>query len=127
MEPLSNALHLKTVLLSKFVGFHKALISSKKFPVCFLARLLENDLRSVHGKNLGEIARMCHMGHSPDIEELKPAMVKDKVRYRVIPDDETWRIDMCKELMNLRRNDDIQVVGFTTDELEELLTFLCVF
>ena len=67
------------------------------------------------------------MGHSPDIEKLKPAMVKDKVRYRVIPDDETWRIDMCKELMNLRRNDDIQVVGFTTDELEELLTFLCVF
>ena len=127
LEPLSNALHLKTVLLSKFVGFHKALITSKKFPVCFLARLLENDLRSVHGKNLSEIARMCHMGHSPDIEKLKPAMVKDKVRYRVIPDDETWRIDMCKELMNLRRNDDIQVVGFTTDELEELLTFLCVF
>ena len=67
LEPLSEALHLKTMLLSKFVSFHRTLVTSSKFPVRFLARLLETDLRSVHGQNLCNIAqRSCArlVGHS---------------------------------------------------------------
>ena len=61
---------------------------------------------------------MCDMGHSPDIEKLNPTMVKGKVQYRGIPDGETWKIDMCKELLDLRTNDNIPVVGFTTYEFK---------
>ena len=46
------------------------------------------------------------------------------VRYRTIPDSEEWRVNMCKELLNVREND-VTVPGFSSDELEELLGYLC--
>ena len=62
-----------------------------------------------------------------ELWKLKPLLVKVKVRYREIPDDEIWKIGFCRELLNLRIDDDIQVDGFAADELEEILSFLGVY
>ena len=76
VEPLSNALHLKTLLTSRFITFHQSLITSPKLPVRFLARLYEHDLRTIHGKNLSEIAETC----GEPIELLTSSKVKDGLR-----------------------------------------------
>ena len=50
VEPMSGHLHLKTLLMARFVSSHKGLRKSQKFTVRFLARLTENDHRTVYGK-----------------------------------------------------------------------------
>ena len=52
-----------------------------------LARLYENDMRTVYGNNLRSIATLC----GTDVDELSPRMVKENVKYRIIPP-YIWRI-----------------------------------
>ena len=121
IEPLSNSIHLKTALASKFVSFHNSLITSSKKPVRFLARLVENDHRTVHGRNLSAIVQLCDMKNFSD---LKPKLVKEHLSYMPTPEAEKWKSSMCKELLRVRGND-IEIPGFTNDEEEYLLKYLC--
>ena len=111
--------------MSKFISFHNALLSCSKFPVRFLARLLESDLRSVHGQNLNNIAVSCSLSWPSDLEKINSKLVKKTVCYRSIPEQESWKINICKELLYLRDNDDAVLPGFTADEQADLLDFLC--
>ena len=126
LEPLSESLHLQTILLSKFVTFHNTLITSKKFPVRFLARVLENDLRSVHGQNLSKIALLCGV-NSTEFHKLKPGLVKMKVKYRPNAADQDWKVELCKELLNLRDGNGIELPGFSAEEQKEILDHVCAF
>ena len=121
VEPLSETLHLKIMILSRYVTFYKSLKESKKFPVRFLARLNENDRETVLGRNLANIALLCNVRNT---FELNPKMVKDTVKYRTIPDKERWRVNFAWELLKVRE-EDVAVNGFDEDELETLLTYIC--
>ena len=55
IESLSNCLHLKTAITSKFVTFYQKLVSSAKMPVRFLAKICQRDLRTVLGRTLAKI------------------------------------------------------------------------
>ena len=121
IEPLSENLHVKTILASRFVTFHQSLRSSSKFPVRFLANLYEQDLRTVHGKNLMEIAQIC----GQPVGQLSSQLVKAKLRYRTIPNDEIWRLSLSRELKNICDNNDLLPPGFTNDEVEEMLKYVC--
>ena len=125
IQPISNSIHLKTVLASKFVSFHRSLMSSNKFPVRFLARLVEKDLRIVHGRNLHEIASQCNLGYSPDLSLIKPNLVKKNVEYKPIPEEDKWKVSICQELLSAR-DDVLELPGFTSDKEAELLDYLCV-
>ena len=122
LEPLSKELHLKTMLCSRFVSFHKSLLSCSKFPVRFLARVFESDLRTVHGKNIFEIGQLCQS----EPEQLRPGLVKKSMKYMNIPTSEAWRISIGEELLNIRDNDDQSIPCFDNDELECLLRYICV-
>ena len=99
IEPLSNSILLKTALASKFVSFHESLITSNKKLVRFLANLVANDQRTVHGRNLSTIAQTCS---KPDVNHLKPTVVKKNVRYMPIPESEKWKVSLCRELLSVR-------------------------
>ena len=122
LEPVSEALHLKVMLLSRFVSFHGSLIKSSKFPVRFLAKLYEEDLRTNHGKNLDQISRLC----GTPIQMLTSKMVKSKLTYYPVPEDEKWRIPFCKELLQLRNDDNFNLPGFSFEEQTELLNYVCI-
>ena len=95
IEPLSEMPHLKTMLASKFISFHDSLVNSKKFSVRFLARISESDLRTV--------SELCGI----KIEKLTPKIVKANLRYKNVEADDKWRIDMTKELLDLRDKDEL--------------------
>ena len=57
IEPLSDCLHLKTVLAARYATFHQSLVNSKKLTVRFLARLAEDDQWTVLGRTLGGAAK----------------------------------------------------------------------
>ena len=109
------------MLSSHFVTFHKGLRSCSKLPVRFLARVYEDDLRTVHGRNVYEITKLCGL-ESCEIERLSPSIVKKSVTYREIPTDESWR----EELLAIRDDDDSCVPGFDDDDLESILSYICI-
>ena len=122
LEPLSQMLHLKTLLTSRFVSFHKSLKNSLKFEVRFLASLYENDLRTVHGKNLGRIAALCES----NVFQLDSKLVTEKLCYFKPPDSEKWRTIIGQKLLQVCDSESLQLPGFNIDEVNDLLSYICV-
>jgi hypothetical protein len=125
IEPLSQCLHLKTMIASRFSTFHRSLVNSKKLPVRFLARLSERDNRTVLGWTLSKLLQLCDV-NDDDLSQLNSSMIKKKFCYRAAPVDELWRIELGKELLMVRNGDKVELPGFTKDECEELLKYVCV-
>ena len=115
------ALHLKTMLLSRLVSFHKGLVNSPKFTIRFLARLSEGDMRTTHGKSLNWLAEYCNIDK---IEDLTTKIVKRKVLYCPRSEDSAWKITLATELLHVRNND-ISIEGFSDLETNKMLHFLC--
>ena len=120
LEPLAETVHLKTMILSRYVSFFKSLIKCRKFPVRFLARVQQFDMRTVLGKTLRKLTELCDVA----VCDLNTSIVKKKIKYKSIPDEEKWRIWMAKELMDVRTQDQV-VDGFSVDETNEILAYIC--
>ena len=108
-------------MVSRYVAFYRSLISSSKVSVRFLARLIENDRRTVLGRSL---YTLCRISNVQTNDFLTQQTVKNMVKYFEIPDSEEWRIDMMTELLQLRR-DSLTIPGFSQEEIQCLLDFVC--
>ena len=64
IEPISNVLHLKTQLCSRFVKFFEKNEKCNKPVIRLLSALCKNDNRTVYCKNLTNIAKECNIGLS---------------------------------------------------------------
>ena len=119
IELLSKQCHLKTSLLSRYVKFYKGLINNPKFTVRFLARICENDLRTVLGRTLQYIKNECHLG-CLKLEKLSPQVVKSKMKFRAIPCNYEWACGLAIELLEIR-DMQLDVNGFSETEINTLL------
>ena len=84
IEPLSKQCHLKTSLLSRYVRFYKSLIDSLKFTVRYLARIFEQDQRTVIGRTLQYIRRNYRL-NCPELEHLSPQVEKSSLTFEPVP------------------------------------------
>ena len=109
------------MLASRYVSFHKSLVSSSKLSVRVMARLFETDQRTVLGRTLDKLSNMMNL---PDINLLSPCEIKRKLRYFEIPDEEKWRIESVAELLKLR-NQSLSLPGFSKDEINIMLFNTC--
>ena len=121
IEPLSGHLHLKTMLMSRFVSFYKGLVDSPKFTVRFLARLAEKDMRTVMGKTLHYLLGECNC---EQLEDLTPHIVKKSLVYKIAAHDQTWQVALAQELLGIK-NEDATVQGFTKGELRTIFDYVC--
>ena len=117
IETISNSLHPKVMLASRYIKFHEALKKSDKLGVRILATICENDQRTVLGKTLTKISDDCRCSR----EELTANLVKKTMKYFPVPADEQWRTSIAEELSNV----DLTVPGFSEVELEQILTYIC--
>ena len=53
-------------------------------------------------------------------------MVKNKLRYMQTPDDRLWRPILGAELLKVRDDEVFSLPGFNSDEIELMLTYICV-
>ena len=118
IEEISESFHPQVMMSSRFVSFHSSLISSDKFPVRFLARIKENDQRSVHAQNLAIIGKKC--GEKFPSKKL----VKQKLKYFPIPEGQRWRVPIIRELLDCK-NGAKELSDFSSTEIEDMLDFLC--
>ena len=48
----------------------------------------------------------------------------DTMEYHTIPENEEWRVSLVKEIIEVKENE-YEVPGFTNEELEEIINFVC--
>ena len=124
IESVSNCLHPKVMLASRYVTFYRSLVNLKKFSVRFLARLQERDNRTVLGRTLGYLLTECDLPPSR-LDELSAALVKKKCCYMSVPDAEVWRVHMLVELIKVR-DSQLALENLNSVEINDLIDHLCV-
>ena len=120
VESISRKLHVKKVLLKRFLGFLSQIQkSTKKLPAKLLQQI-QHDTGSTTGSNLRNI--MLLLGKHK-IEEVS---IRDlnSFEYCPVQSDNKWKVDMVKELIEVRENN-LHVENFSAEEFEEILEHLC--
>ena len=89
IEPVSNTLHPKVILCSRFVKFHNYLKENCSKPVVNVpSKICTNDLRTTYGSNLHKISKSC------DVADLNPINVK-----RSMNKEQKWRLPIINNLL----------------------------
>ena len=99
IETIFESMHPKVMLASRYVTFYNSLIHSSKLCVRLMAKLCQDDLRTVLGRTLATLANVCNLSN-PDL--LTSQCVKRNLTYFAIPDNEEWRRNSVLELLQLR-------------------------
>ena len=120
VEPLSQQPHVRKLMASRFLNFVQSIRSSKKVAIRNLLKSIEFDTRSVTGQNLRSLLLKSNL---VDIHKLKGSDVTSE--YRPISEEDKFRVGFINEIIEVKNNN-LEIAGFTDDELSELLEFLCV-
>ena len=104
----------------RFLSFIQSIRASKKQALRNLLRVVEFDTRSATGMNLRTILLETSV---LDVSSLKPVDVTTK--YRDMPMNEEYRVDFIKEMTDVKNNQ-LEVHGFTDDEIYDILQHICV-
>ena len=122
LESISDAHHLYVMLLSRYVTFVKMLLENDAFEVRFLSEMCLRKQWTVLGKSITKIAELCDMETSP--MDLNASIVKKRLKYASIPSEETWRIGIIKDMLDIM-NYSTSTPGLTDHEVSEILTVAC--
>ena len=95
IEPLSETFHLKSMLISRFAKFYTTLLNNIKPSIRHLLSLQANDVRSDFGSNVYYILSSCP---NYDITNFS----KSDFPYHPISTNELWRVNVIKELLNVK-------------------------
>ena len=123
VEELSGNPHPKVMMCSRYAGYQQSLLKCNKFPVRFLARLVQHDQRTVSGRNLRQITLECGQG-LPVKQFPSKTLVKKRMKYCPVPSSEAWRLSLLHDLLDVR-NRMSTLTGFSTVEVEDMIQFIC--
>ena len=120
VEHLTGLPHLRKLLFRRYLTFIAAIEASKKRSLKSLLKLAKTDVRTTTGRNLRYL--MIALGKN-SVETIREEDI-DTMEYHTIPEDETWRINLVKEIIEVKENE-CEVQGFSNEELEEIVNFVC--
>ena len=95
-------------------------------PSCkFLLRTIYRNTNAVTGKNIRNIE--IETGFNIDIYNMKHNLdnILNKIWFARIPENELWRINSVKELSQIKSGH-LKLEGFSIEEIEDMLQFICV-
>ena len=121
MEPVSGHMHVKKMLIKRFISFLKQILRSKKTLPKQLLISIQRDTRSTTGLN---IRRILLLTKKESIEQITDKDVEN-IEYAKMPDDDMWRVNMIKEVTDVKFGQ-LTIEGFSTEECEEMLQFACI-
>ena len=110
------------MVCGRYAGFQQSLLKCK-FPVRFLARLVQHDLRTVTGRNLRQIVLESGQGLLVQQFHYK-TIIKKTMKYCPVPSSDAWRVSLLHDLLDIR-NKMSTLTGFSTAEVEDMIKFIC--
>ena len=115
LEPYSGFTHVLTLLTNRFMKFYNTLYFSSKNIISNLRLCQERDCRSIFGLNIQNI---CLHDDTLNIRQCQ----KYSVKYFPINDNDLWRVDILRDLINL--NETSLVGNFSSDELNHMVNYV---
>ena len=120
IQPLTGDVHIKLILIRRFLCFIDKIENCKKDALKMLMIEAKKDVRSITGSNFRNI--MILMGKST-LEDINLRDV-DSLTYFKLEDDEKWKITAIREIVDTKLGL-MDIPGFDLEELETLLSYLC--
>ena len=119
IQQLTGRNHVQSDQIKRFLTFLTMITKSHKQTLKYVLDKVCKDVRSVTGSNLKKIMIECGKSNVEDIN-----IADSKKVFREIPTGEEWRVNMTKEIIDVE-NDKLQVNGFKSEELQEILNWIC--
>ena len=119
IEGISECTHPKALICGRFVRFLESVSQCNNTSVRFLSNLVWNDRRTLAGRTLTKIAADCKV----DRASLSSKDAR-KLVYKEPTTENSWRLQLLKELMNTR-NDSMDIPGFDDKEIDEMINDIC--
>ena len=116
---LSSVQPLRMLLSRRLLTFIDRIRKSEKAVLRNMLRRVEQDVRTVTGRNLRSILMLTD---ASSVEVLRPADL-DNVIYYGEPD--LWRVQCLSDIMEMRTGQMELPQGWTKDEIEALLESAC--
>ena len=120
MQTHSQTNHIKHHLIKRFLSFIKQIENSPKQATKHLLKTIKHYARSTSGSNLRNILLMTD---KCDVDELIPSDCSF-VKYHPILEVDTWKVNFLLEATDVKFKQ-LEVDGFNTEEIEEIIDFLC--
>ena len=120
LEPVSGLKHHKFTLITRFLTFISRIEKSKKILPRVLLQAIKRDCRSVTGSNLRNILLLTR---KDDISEIFESDIQQMI-YMPVPNHEEWRIEMLKELIDVKWGD-ATIDYFDDREITEIIEEIC--
>ena len=117
LEPLAGHRHLKITLMNRFLSFIQQIEKSPKLLPNLLLRTIS---RSTTGSNLRNILLLTS---KYDSAMLVPSDALE-IEFVPVPEEETWKINLVKELIDVKWGE-ASIADFSTDEIDEILEQIC--
>ena len=120
VEPVSGHLHLKKILIKRFLSFIRQIRKSEKILPKQLLNVIQNDTRSITGSNIRKILLLTK---KVKLEEISDKDVEE-IETDAIQEEDMWRVDLIKEINDIKFGH-LHIDGFSEEECETILNFAC--
>ena len=118
IEPVSEMEHLRSSIMKRFIKFTEKLEQSPKVVVRNMYKILGSDCRSTTGANTRNISLEFNA------DPIKGPSRDNITAFATIPEGEEWKINLVKEIIQIR-DGAINSTGWTSNELDNVMTYLC--
>ena len=116
LEPLSETHHIIKSICNRFLKFVSNIADGGKKVLRCVLDTVKNDVRPVTGKNLRYMKMRTKNFNEKELD------VYDEP-YKLIPNEEIWRVAMAKEIIGARCGD--ISIDISKEELDDIADFVC--
>ena len=120
IESVSRTLHLKYVLIERFLSFLSQISKSNKTIPKHILSSIMNDTRSITGSNIRNILLLTN---KYDIYDVTKHDIRN-LKYNEPSKEDMWKVDFIQEI-SLIKSGSLNVTDFTDDELNDIMEHIC--
>ena len=120
VEPISGGLGLRKQLIRKYLRFVHNIKNSTKPVIKHMFEHCKKDARTITGSNLRNILLLTDL---PTIANLSPSV---RIDHNEIMDKDMWRVDIIKEIFDIKFGGLDTPEGWSWEELDEIVNFACI-
>ena len=120
MEPISGGLGLRKQLIRKYLKFVHNIKNCTKPVIKHMFEHCKKDARTITGSNLRNILLLTDL---PTIANLSPSV---RIDHNEIMDKDMWRVDIIKEIFDIKFGGLDTPEGWSWEELDEIENFVCI-
>ena len=112
---------MSLTLFRHYLNFIEKVKNSSKKVLRQMYTVAKADVRTTTGSNLRNILLLTNLS---SIDDLQPSSL-DNIRYHEILEEDTWRITIIKEAIDIKCGHTSLPEGWTYEEFEEIINFAC--